>query len=62
MAEIPERAVLLREAEPLVVYAHLQRMETSFPGWFPTDPWCKRRVPTHFRGSLELTLRLAKLF
>jgi uncharacterized protein len=34
----PERAALLSEVEPLIDYAHLQRMETSFPGWFPTDP------------------------
>jgi antibiotic biosynthesis monooxygenase (ABM) superfamily enzyme len=34
----PERAALLGEVEPLIDYAHLQRMETSFPGWFPTDP------------------------
>jgi hypothetical protein len=34
----PERAALISEAEPLIDYAHLQRMETSFPGWFPTDP------------------------
>lgn len=33
----PERAALLREVEPLVDYAYLQRMETSFQGWFPTD-------------------------
>ena len=26
----PERAVLVKEAEPLVEYAHLQRMGTSF--------------------------------
>lgn len=33
----PVRAALVREAEPLIDYAHLQRMETSFPGWFPTN-------------------------
>lgn len=33
----PERARLLSEAEPLIDYAHLQRMDSSFPGWFPTD-------------------------
>ena len=27
----PERAALVKEAEPLVDYAHLQRMGTSFP-------------------------------
>ena len=33
-----ERAALLEEVQPLIDYAHLQRMDTSFPGWFPTDP------------------------
>ncbi|MES2146791.1 MAG: antibiotic biosynthesis monooxygenase [Pseudomonadota bacterium] len=33
-----ERASLLREAQPLIDYAHLQRVDSSFPGWFPTNP------------------------
>jgi antibiotic biosynthesis monooxygenase (ABM) superfamily enzyme len=50
----PERAALLREAEPLVEYAHLQRMGTSFPGWFPTDPKTGKGPPNWKAGMLVL--------
>ena len=50
----PERAVLVREAEPLVDYTHLQRMETSFPGWFPTDPQTGKGPPNWKAGMLVL--------
>src|SRR5262245_57877429 len=50
----PERAALLREAEPLVEYAHLQRMGTSFPGWVPTDPKTGKGPPNWKAGMLVL--------
>lgn len=50
----PERAALVREAEPLVEYAHLQRMGTSFPGWFPTDPQTGKGPPNWKAGMLVL--------
>jgi antibiotic biosynthesis monooxygenase (ABM) superfamily enzyme len=50
----PERAALLREAEPLIDYAHLQRMESSFPGWFPTDPKTGQGPPNWKAAMLVL--------
>jgi antibiotic biosynthesis monooxygenase (ABM) superfamily enzyme len=50
----PERAALLREAESLVEYAHLQRMGTSFPGWFPTDPRTGKGPPNWKAAMLVL--------
>lgn len=49
-----ERAALLREAEPLVDYAHLQRVDSSFPGWFPTDPSTGKGPPNWKAASLVL--------
>lgn len=49
-----ERAALLREVEPLIDYAHLQRMETSFPGWFPTDPKTGQGPPNWKAAMLVL--------
>jgi antibiotic biosynthesis monooxygenase (ABM) superfamily enzyme len=49
-----ERAALLGEAEPLIDYAHLQRMETSFPGWFPTDPKTGQGPPNWKAAMLVL--------
>jgi uncharacterized protein len=50
----PERSALLGEAEPLIDYAHLQRMETSFPGWFPTDPKTGQGPPNWKAAMLVL--------
>jgi antibiotic biosynthesis monooxygenase (ABM) superfamily enzyme len=50
----PERAALLREVEPLIDYAHLQRMESSFPGWFPTDPKTGQGPPNWKAAMLVL--------
>ena len=50
----PERAALLSEVEPLIDYAHLQRMETSFPGWFPTDPKTGQGPPNWKAAMLVL--------
>ena len=50
----PERTALLGEAEPLIDYAHLQRMETSFPGWFPTDPKTGQGPPNWKAAMLVL--------
>jgi antibiotic biosynthesis monooxygenase (ABM) superfamily enzyme len=50
----PERAVLIKEVEPLVDYTHLQRMGTSFPGWFPTDPKTGKGPPNWKAGMLVL--------
>jgi uncharacterized protein len=50
----PERAALVREAESLVDYAHLQRMGTSFPGWFPTDPKTGKGPPNWKAAMLVL--------
>jgi len=53
----PERAALLREAEPLIDYAHLQRMDTSFPGWFPTDP-STGKGPPNWKAAMLVLLGL----
>lgn len=50
----PERAALVKEAESLVDYAHLQRMGTSFPGWFPTDPKTGKGPPNWKAAMLVL--------
>lgn len=50
----PERAALVKDAESLVDYAHLQRMGTSFPGWFPTDPKTGKGPPNWKAGMLVL--------
>ena len=50
----PERAALVKEAEPLVDYAHLQQMGTSFPGWFPTDPKTGKGPPNWKAAMLVL--------
>jgi antibiotic biosynthesis monooxygenase (ABM) superfamily enzyme len=50
----PERAALLREEEPLVDYAHVQRMGSSFPGWFPTDPKTGQGPPNWKAAMLVL--------
>lgn len=34
----PERAALLGEAKEFVAKSYLHRVDTSFPGWAPTDP------------------------
>lgn len=49
-----ERAALLRDATPLIDYAHLQRMDTSFPGWFPTDPGTGKGPPNWKAAMLVL--------
>jgi hypothetical protein len=49
-----ERAALLRQAVPLIDYAHLQRMDTSFPGWFPTDPNTGKGPPNWKAAMLVL--------
>jgi antibiotic biosynthesis monooxygenase (ABM) superfamily enzyme len=50
----PERAALVKEAESLVDYTHLQRMGTSFPGWFPTDAKTGKGPPNWKAGMLVL--------
>lgn len=50
----PERAALVKEAEQLVDYTHLQRMGTSFPGWFPTDARTGKGPPNWKAGMLVL--------
>jgi uncharacterized protein len=50
----PARAALVKEAEPLIEYAHLQRMGSSFPGWFPTDPQTGKGPPNWKAGMLVL--------
>ena len=52
-----ERAALLRDAEPLIEYAHLQRVDTSFPGWFPTDPGTGKGPP-NWKAALLVLLGL----
>lgn len=53
----PERTALLREAEPLIDYAHLQRVDTSFPGWFPTDP-STGQGPPNWKAAMLVLLGL----
>ena len=50
----PERVALVKEAESLVDYAHLQRMGSSFPGWFPTDPKTGKGPPNWKAAMLVL--------
>jgi antibiotic biosynthesis monooxygenase (ABM) superfamily enzyme len=50
----PERTRLLREVEPLIDYAHLQRVDSSFPGWFPTDPDTGKGPPNWKAAMLVL--------
>lgn len=52
-----ERAALIREAEPLIDYAHLQRVDTSFPGWFPTDP-STGKGPPNWKAAMLVLLGL----
>ena len=52
-----ERAALLQEAQPLIDYAHLQRMDSSFPGWFPTDP-STGKGPPNWKAALLVLLGL----
>jgi len=52
-----ERAALIREAEPLVDYAHLQRVDSSFPGWFPTDP-ATGKGPPNWKAAMLVLLGL----
>ena len=53
----PERAALVKESEALVDYAHLQRMGTSFPGWFPTDPKTGQ-APPNWKAAMLVLLGL----
>jgi uncharacterized protein len=53
----PERAALLREVEPLIDYAHLQRVDSSFPGWFPTDP-ATGKGPPNWKAAMLVLLGL----
>ncbi len=52
-----ERAALLRDVEPLIDYAHLQRVDTSFPGWFPTDP-ATGKGPPNWKAAMLVLLGL----
>lgn len=52
-----ERAALLKEAEPIVDYAHLQRLDTSFPGWFPTDA-ATGKGPPNWKAAMLVLLGL----
>lgn len=49
-----ERAALIREVQPFIDYAHLQRLDTSFPGWFPTDPNTGKGPPNWKAAMLVL--------
>lgn len=49
-----ERAALLKDAQPLIDYAHLQRVDSSFPGWFPTDPNTGKGPPNWKAAMLVL--------
>lgn len=53
----PERAALLADAQPLIDYAHLQRLDTSFPGWFPTDP-STGKGPPNWKAAMLVLLGL----
>ncbi len=52
-----ERAALLHESQPLIDYAHLQRVDTSFPGWFPTDP-ATGKGPPNWKAAMLVLLGL----
>ncbi|MEO7865541.1 MAG: antibiotic biosynthesis monooxygenase [Sphingomicrobium sp.] len=53
----PERTALLKDAQPLIDYAHLQRVDSSFPGWFPTDP-STGKGPPNWKAAMLVLLGL----
>lgn len=53
----PQRAALLQEVQPLIDYAHLQRVDNSFPGWFPTDP-STGKGPPNWKAAMLVLLGL----
>ena len=52
-----ERAALIAEAQPLIDYVHLQRVDSSFPGWFPTDP-ATNKGPPNWKAAMLVLLGL----
>ena len=50
----PQRAELLKEAEPLIEGFQAQRVDTSFPGWVPADPATGRPPSIWKTASLVL--------
>ena len=48
---------MLEEAQPLIDYAHLQRVDSSFPGWFPTDP-ATGKGPPNWKAAMLVLLGL----
>lgn len=53
----PQRAALLKESEDLIEGFHAQRVDTSFPGWAPTDP-ATGRPPNMWKTASLVLLTL----
>jgi hypothetical protein len=53
----PQRAALLKEAEPLIVGFEAQRVDTSFPGWVAADP-ATGRPPSIWKTATLVLLTL----
>jgi len=53
----PERKALVAEAAPLVERAYLHRVNTSFPGWIPTDP-ATGKPPPNWKSTMLVLLGL----
>lgn len=53
----PERAALVKESEDLVERVVVQHLDTSFPGWVPTDP-ATGKAPPDWKTAMLVTLML----
>jgi uncharacterized protein len=52
-----ERATILKEGEDMIQGFHLQRVDTSFPGWVPNDP-ATGKPPNRWKTAALILLTL----
>jgi antibiotic biosynthesis monooxygenase (ABM) superfamily enzyme len=52
-----ERAAILKESEDMIQGFHLQRVDTSFPGWVPNDP-ATGKPPNRWKTAALILLTL----
>jgi uncharacterized protein len=55
-----ERAAILKEGEDMIQGFHLQRVDTSFPGWVPNDP-ATGKPPNKWKTACLILLTLFPL-
>jgi uncharacterized protein len=55
-----ERAAILKEGEEMIQGFHLQRVDTSFPGWVPNDP-ATGKPPNKWKTACLILLTLFPL-